>query len=213
MKPEPFPFIVGVTGNIGSGKSTVANLWTRYNARIIEGDRLGRDVVEQSAEFRAWLKERFGDDVWSGDTLDRAALGRIVFSDEKARNDLDAAIWPYIRDLLQQEIDDALNAGLVAMVDAAMIFEWNDQDRYDVLVSVIVDPHRGAERAAARMGLTVEEMLQRYQMQIPALTKSKQSDFTIRNDGDLNELTAKAFGIWPHVAKRGREAARKRRNP
>ncbi len=213
MKPEPFPFIVGVTGNIGSGKSTVANLWSRYNARIIEGDRLGREVVEHSTEFRAWLKDRFGDDVWSGDTLDRAALGRLVFSDEQARNDLNAASWPHIRTRLEKEIAETLDAGKIAMVDAAMIFEWEDQDRYDVLVTVIVDPHRGAERAAVRMGLTVEEMMQRYKMQIPALTKSKHSDFTIRNDGDINELTAKAFGIWPHVAKRGREAARKRRNP
>jgi dephospho-CoA kinase len=213
MSSPAEPFVLGLTGNIGSGKSTVANLWTRYNARIIEGDAIGREVAETSTEYRDWLRERFGPSIFDGDILKRAELGRIVFADEHARDELNTSIWPHIRDLLQVKVEAALADGCVALVDAAMIFEWQDQERYDVIVSVVVDPHTGAQRAAERMNLTTDEMLQRYRMQISAEAKSRQSDFTIRNDGALKELRAKSFGIWPHVAKRGRETAQTRLNP
>jgi dephospho-CoA kinase len=212
MSAPTEPFILGLTGNIGSGKSTVAQLWQRYNARIIEGDAVGHEVADTSDEYRDWLRQRFGADIFDGDVLKRAELGRIVFADDQARDELNTAIWPHIRDLLQTKIENVLADGFVAVVDAAMIFEWKDQDRYDVIVSVIADPHVGAQRAAERMNLTTEEMLQRYRMQISAEAKSRQSGFTIRNDGHMNELRAKAFGIWPHVARRGREAASRRRN-
>ena len=144
MKDKSDPFILGITGNIGSGKSTVAQLWERYNVRVIEGDAIGREVVEESEEFRDWLKERFGDNLFPSGTLERSELGRMVFSDEVARDDLNSAIWPYIRERLQSQIETSLQEGFIALVDAAMIYEWNDQDRYDVIVAVIAEPHIGA---------------------------------------------------------------------
>ena len=213
QSPPPVPLIIGITGNIGSGKSTVANRWLNENIQLIEGDALGREVVEQSDEFRQWLRNEFGEEIFDGDNLKRAEFGRMVFADAEARDKLNAAIWPYIRHLLHDYIKQALNAGESALVDAAMIFEWGDQDRYDVIVAVVSDPYEGARRAAKRMGLTTEEMMQRYRMQIPAEEKARRSDFVLRSsNADKQILLEAADAIWPEVIRVGTERA-KRRNP
>ncbi|MCB2199172.1 dephospho-CoA kinase [bacterium] len=188
--------IVGVTGNIGSGKSTVSALFADHGARVIEGDAVGRQVVEQSPNFQKWLRSRFGDSIFHGDQLDRAALGRIVFRDEAARDDLNREIWPYIRDILQQEINQSLADRVIPVVDAALIYEWQDEQRYDVVIAVLCEPKVAAERAAKRMNLTREEILDRYRMQLPVETKAARADIVLWNEGTVDELRRKAMEIW-----------------
>ncbi len=187
---------IGITGNIGSGKSTVARVFEGFGAEIIEGDALGREVVEKSPDFRKWLRHRFGDDLFSGDALDRAALGRIVFRDEQARDELNRAIWPEIRASLEEKLKHIHNRGLRAVVDAAMIYEWGDEERYDLIVVVIADPEEAAGRAAERMGLARAEMLDRYRIQIPAEEKAHRADVVIRNEGTLEQLESQAERVW-----------------
>lgn len=199
-EPPAAPFLLGVTGNIGSGKSTVARLWaSEHDAGIIEGDVLGRAVVNECEPFRAWLRERYGGAVFHGDELDRTALGRIVFSDRGLIDELNREIWPHIRARLEEQVGSVLASGRIAIVDAAMICEWKDEARYDVLVAVIVDPRVGAERAARRMQLTADELLQRYRMQLPADAKTERADFTLRNDGTRPELLRRARALWPEI--------------
>lgn len=131
--------VIGLTGNIGSGKSTVAEVFANLGATVIDGDVLGREVTEEEPEYRDWLRQRFGEEIWQGETLDRAALGRIVFADGGKRDELNTAIWPYIRKRLADRIRTVLEQDGIPVVDAAMIFEWGDQDRYDALVAVVVD--------------------------------------------------------------------------
>lgn len=193
--------VVGLTGNIGSGKSTVAQHFAELGATVIEGDAVGRDVVEQSPKFRNWLRARFGDGIFPDDRLDRAALGRIVFRDETARDDLNRAIWPHIRERLAARIEDVLQAGGLPLVDAALIFEWDDADRYDLVIAVLSDPETAAKRAAERMGLSVDEIMDRYRMQLPVAEKAQRAAVVIWNDGDLDALHRRAEQVWSeHIA-------------
>ncbi len=193
MKPLP---TIGLTGNIGCGKSTVASEWKRFGAAIIEGDAVGRRVVEESTEFRGWLRERFGDSIFDGDRLDRPALGRLVFTDEQARRDLDQAVWPHIRDRLIEEIAQTHRNGRAAVVDAALIYEWGDEDRYDEIVVVVCDEEAALQRAADRLGLTVREMRDRARNQIPQKEKADRADVVLENTASLRELREKAAYYW-----------------
>lgn len=191
--------VIGLTGNIGSGKSTVAEVFANLGATVIDGDVLGREVTEEEPEYRDWLRQRFGEEIWQGETLDRAALGRIVFADGGKRDELNTAIWPYIRKRLADRIRTVLEQDGIPVVDAAMIFEWGDQDRYDALVAVVVDPEVGAERAAARLGITFDEAMARYKMQVPVGTKAKKANYVIINDGPIEQLRDEAISLWKRL--------------
>lgn len=191
--------VIGLTGNIGSGKSSVAGVFTSLGASVIDGDAIGREVTENEAEYRSWLRERFGEGIWRGETLDRAALGRIVFSDTALRDELNATIWPYIRARIAARIHEILENGGTPVVDAAMIYEWNDQDRYSVIVAVVVDPEVGAKRAADRLGISYEEAWTRYKMQVPVGTKAKKANYVIFNDGTEEQLKQQAVETWKKI--------------
>ncbi|MFH0882806.1 MAG: dephospho-CoA kinase [bacterium] len=189
--------IIGLTGNIGSGKSTVADEFIRHGAVIIEGDSLGHEIVDRFPDYRDWLTKRFGPEIWrEDDSLDRKELGHRAFSDSDARDDLTHESWARIRQLLDERIASVLSSGSIPVVDAAMIYEWGDEERYDVIVAVIVDPALGATRAAERLGLPPEEMMARYRTQVPAEEKAARADYVIRNDGSLEDLRRSANDIW-----------------
>ncbi|MBD3166443.1 dephospho-CoA kinase [bacterium] len=192
-------FLIGLTGNIGAGKSTVADFLRKAGAAIIEADALGKEVVDQSRNFRNWLRQRYGEGIFTEDRLDRAALGRIVFTDPQAKKDLDDHIWPYIRDLLTDRIvENAKNADVV-VVDAAMIFEWGDEDRYDHILTIHADPEEAVPRAAERLGQPLESIWERYHSQIPIEQKMSRSDTVIHNDGTLMQLQEKVRRFWVNV--------------
>ncbi len=190
------PSLVALTGGIGSGKSTVAKVFADRGAKIIEGDILGKQVVDESEQFRSWLESRYGSRIFRDGILNRAELGRIVFSDVKSREDLDQAIWPFIKEKLKNSIREVIDNNKVAVVDAALIFEWNDSERYDLIITVLSDRDTAVKRAAERTGLTVEEMNDRWNNQIDPKEKAQRSDIVIKNDGSIDDLRANANSAW-----------------
>jgi dephospho-CoA kinase len=187
---------IGITGNIGSGKSTVTSILGGYGFGVIDADYLGKLVVDKSTTFQKWLRQRYGDHIFTDGILDRSALGRIVFRDKKARDDLNMEIWPYISDLLDSNISDIRLSGKTPVVDAAMIFERNNLDRYDIIISVVADPILAAKRAAKRMNLTFDEIMDRYKMQLPVEEKVSRADIVIWNEGNLSELEESVSKIF-----------------
>lgn len=195
--------VIGITGNIGSGKSTVARVFEHHGAVVIEGDALGHEIVERFPKYRDWLTHRFGSHIWHKDgSLDRKELGRLAFADQSSRDELTRESWKWIKTLLAERISAVLNSGKVAVVDAAMIYEWNDADRYDKIVAVVIDPVRGAQRAAERLGQSAELMMDRYATQIPAEEKASRADHVLRNDGGLEDLRRSAEELWTQLTSK-----------
>ncbi len=187
---------IGLTGNIGCGKSTVAAVWQELGATIIDADQVGRDVVAFETEYLDWLKDRFGTSIFSGDALNRAVLGRIVFSDKQARDDMNHHIWPFISQRLSDAITSARSGEQIPVVDAALIFEWQDASRYDEIVVVTCDVDQAIARAAIRMNLTVDEMRDRSRSQISQEEKAARAHYVLQNTGTLRELKEKAAHYW-----------------
>jgi dephospho-CoA kinase len=195
--------VIGLTGNIGSGKSTVAHEFEALGATVIDGDSLGHEIVSVYPDYRRWLDERFGPGIWNEDgSLNRAELGRLAFADTSAREELTRESWLRIERLLGERIKAVLAENRVPVVDAAMIFEWGDEARYDAIVAVIIDPEAGALQAAERLGRTPEEMMARYRTQISAEEKAARADYVIRNDGGLEDLRDSARAVWTSLMSR-----------
>ena len=184
--PRPF-LLVGLTGGIATGKSTVDAVLRELGAQIIDADVLAREVVEPGEPALAEIVAEFGPAVLGPDgRLDRKALGAIVFADPERRRTLEAMTHPRIRERFQQRVD-ALAAenfrGLV-FFDAPVMIESGNYRTMDRLVVVIADEATQIARLMARDGIDHDEALRKIRSQMPLADKAKLADYVIDNSGD-----------------------------
>lgn len=192
---------VGLTGNIASGKSAVADVWAGLGATIIDADVLARRAVEPGTDALARIVDRFGDDVLQADgQLDRAALRRRVFADEAARRDLEGILHPEIARLRADEETHGRAAGAAVIVNVVpLLFEVGLDEAMDVVVLVDAPESVRAERLMEHRGLSPEEARAMIDAQMPAATKRNRADIVIDNDGTLDELERKAAEVWERL--------------
>jgi dephospho-CoA kinase len=184
--------LFGLTGNIGAGKSTVARLLVRHGVPVIDADQVARDVVQSGQPALGEIAARFGPGVLQADgSLDRKALGALVFSDANERKALNAIIHPRISHAAAVRIAALAAAGhAVAVYEAALIVE-NGLDRgLDGLIVVIAKEELQLVRLRLRDGLTEAEALARLAAQLPAAEKVKRATFVIENHGSEADLDA-----------------------
>ena len=143
---------VALTGGIASGKSAVADQFAELGAVIIDADLLAREVVEPGTPGAERIRQRFGDAVFAGDHLDRAALGEIVFQDAVARADLEGIIHPAVRTLAAQRVAEADPAAIVIQV-IPLLVETGQASAFDRVVVVDIDGAVQLQRLQARNGL------------------------------------------------------------
>jgi dephospho-CoA kinase len=182
--------IVGLTGGIGSGKSTVARMFKNEGAYVIDFDHLACLVVEPDKPAWRDIIDYFGPGVLSSDrTLNRSALAEIVFSDEKSRKALEGFTHPRIfeeRDALINAIKGEDPSSVVIM-DIPLLFEFDLNKRFDKIILVYVTIAIQIERVVKRDGLSTEEVEKRLNAQIPIEEKRALSDYIIGNEGSINE--------------------------
>lgn len=189
---------VGLTGNIASGKSSVARVWARLGAPVIDADVLARRAVEPGSPGLRRVVEAFGAGVLDEEgALDRAALREIVFRDPDARARLEAITHPEIarlRDLEEARL--AREGAEVVVHDIPLLFEVGMEDEFDVVVLVDAPEPVRMERLVRDRGLEPEVARRMIEAQMPASEKRGRADFVIDNDGGLPELEAVAERIW-----------------
>lgn len=200
--------LVGLTGGIASGKSAVADRLAERGAVVIDADVLAREVVAPGTPGLAAVVRRFGAGVLrgvDGDSpaeLDRAALGAIVFADPEARRDLEAIVHPAVR-ARASELTGAAESGSVVVQVIPLLVETGQQDAFDVVVVVDVDPGVQLERLIARNGLTREQALARINAQAGRQQRLAIADEVIDNNGDLAALRAATDLLWRRLVPRG----------
>jgi dephospho-CoA kinase len=191
--------LVGLTGGIASGKSSVAKRLAEKGAVLIDADVIARQVVAPGSPVLKRIVERFGEDVLTPQgELDRAALGRKVFGDKKALADLNALTHPAIGAEIAKQIDRMRNTDAVVVVDAALLVEAG-RSGFDKLVVVAARPEIQLERLVRFRGMSEEEARKRIDSQAPLEEKIAKADIVIWNEGSLEDLAAEVDRLWEEL--------------
>jgi dephospho-CoA kinase len=195
--------LVGLTGNIGSGKSTVAQMLSERGATIIDADVLARRAVEAGTPAFAKIVARWGSSILAPDGhLDRAALRRVVFADHAQLEELNQIVHPEVERLRARLIDQAKRRGdRVVVCDIPLLFERHMTDRFDRIL--LVDSHRAIrlERLVKERGLRETEAMEMIAAQMPAELKRARADFIVENDGTFAQLERRVNEVWTSLVR------------
>ena len=203
---------VGLTGNIGSGKTTVAKVWADMGARIIDADVLAKEVLEPGSKASARVVEVFGKRVLDGGgSLDRKKLAECVFNDPDALSTLNEIVHPTVISRIETLMKNESPGGCrIFVVEAALTLECGREKDYDVIVVVDAPLEKCVERVVAERGLerTLVGRIAKSQMKPDA--KKAKADFVIKNDGDLNALKDEAARVFGELEKISDRAQREK---
>jgi len=182
-----YAMIIGLTGSIASGKSTVAKMITALGLPIVDADIVARDVVEPGAETLTLIAEQFGQDILLEDgTLNRVKLGDIIFHEPAKRKILNDIMHPAIRQEMLRQRDAYLEAGNKHVVmDIPLLFESKLQHYVERIIVVSVSEEVQLRRLMERNHLSEEDALARIRSQLPLSVKEQGADAVIYNNEDL----------------------------
>ena len=191
--------VAGLTGGIASGKSSVATLLAARGAVIVDADVLAREVVAQGAPLLEQVADRFGPGVLAADgSLDRAALGRVVFADPAARRDLEALIHPAVR-RRAAELQSAAPPGAVVVHVIPLLVETGQTDRFDLVVVVDADEATQLARIRTRDGLNDAAGHARIAAQATREHRLAAADVVIDNSGTPVDLERQVDRLWQRL--------------
>lgn len=190
--------VVGLTGGIGTGKSTVSRMLRELGAAIVDADQLAREAVAKGSPALAEIAARFGPSVLLPDgTLDRAALGARVFRDEVERRALNAIVHPRVAALSAERISRHVAEGAkVVVYDVPLLYENNLDRMLPEVVVVTAPPEVQRSRLASRDGLSPEEVEARIAAQMPLAEKAKRAQHVIDNGGPIEATLAQVRALW-----------------
>ncbi len=187
---------VGLTGGIASGKTAVAELLAERGAVVIDADVLAREVVQPGTFGLDAVVDRFSTDVLNSDgSLNRAALGAVVFADATARRDLEAIIHPAVRSRAAA-IEAAAPADSIVVHVIPLLVETGQERDFDVCVVVDADPQQQLDRLQARNGLSAAEAEARIAAQATREERLTAADHVIDNNGTPQQLAAQVDRLW-----------------
>jgi len=196
--------IIALTGGIASGKSTVSKRLAEHGAVIVDADLLAREVVEPGTPGLAAVRERFGDDVIAPDgSLDRPALGAVVFSDPVALTDLNAithpAVWKAARDRFERA--RASDPEAIVVYDVPLLVEASAERplRFDRVVVVETDRDERVRRLVAERGMDPDDAARRIDAQADDEQRRAVADVLIDNNGDRDALLSQVDALWERL--------------
>jgi dephospho-CoA kinase len=197
--------LVGLTGGIASGKSVVAARLAEHGAVVVDADVIARQVVEPGTPALARIAQEFGPSVLAPDgSLDRAALGAIIFSDEEKRLLLNSITHPAILDESQRQFAaaGAADPGAVVVYDVPLLSEARSRAEFDVVVVVSAPEDTRIERMVSLRGMSLEEATRRIRSQVPEEARRALADIIIESGGTLDETLAQADAVWDQLRQR-----------
>lgn len=198
--------IIGLTGGIAAGKSTVSRRWAEHGAVVVDADRLARDAVAPGSAGLARVAERFGADVIADDgSLDRPALGAVVFADVAARKDLEAITHPEVWRLAQRAFDaaEAADPGAVVVYDVPLLAEARGSRpiRFDAVVVVDAPAAQRTERLVQHRGMSRDEAERRVASQASDADRLALADHVVDATGTLEDTLRSADEVWDRVRR------------
>lgn len=194
--------LVGLTGGIGSGKTTVARMLADRGAVVIDADELARNAIEAGTPGFDAVVRRFGDRVLDPHgSLDRAALADIVFADSDARADLEAIVHPVVRLTIAESIAAHRGTDDVVVVDLPLLIETGEHEAFPVVIVVTASDEARVARLAAR-GMPEREARSRMAAQMPLEDKTDLAHVVLDNDTDEPALERQVERLWADLRER-----------
>ncbi len=186
--------IVGLTGGIGAGKSTVANMFAQLGALTIDADQLAREVIEPGTIGFDEVLSAFGDSILTEGDIDRKKLGKIVFKDVAKRRELESIIHPKVQERLAEKIN-RLDPGDILIYEIPLLVETGAMEKFDYIITVESDIENRLDRLFER-GMDEDEAERRIAAQASQQQRESVANRVIINDGDRAELFGECARIW-----------------
>lgn len=198
-------YLVGLTGGIASGKTTLARALAGAGAPVIDADRIASTLTGAGGQALPGIRQAFGDQVFNGDSLNRRALADRIFADSAARQRLDALMHPLILQQVERQRQELAGHG-VLILDAALLFEAGWDSLCDEVWCAYVPPCVQLWRLMRRDGLSLAKALQRMRSQMPSREKRRRADHSISTWGSRGHNADKALGLWREAKRRAEHA-------
>ncbi len=198
---------VGLTGGIGSGKSTVSEAFARLGAKVLDADEVAREVVLPGKPAWTKLRHTFGSEFFHPDgRLNRSKLRRLVFADPEQRSRLNEIVHPEVMREIDFRFEQLTSSAehAVVLVDVPLLIEVGVAHRFDKVVVVYVNESVHVMRLMQRDGLSREEARQALSVQIDLREKAKKADFVIDNSGTPGETQAQVEKVWQELLELAR---------
>ena len=189
---------IGLTGGIGTGKSSVTEAFQSLGAAVINADLLGHDAYLPGTIGFEEVVTEFGQDIVGSDgQIDRKKLGPIVFSDSSKMDRLNEIMHPLIRDLIEERLVTLeSNQNKVAVVEAAILIEAGWKSLFDEIWVVISDPEEVINRLGVRNGLSREDAVKRIDSQMSNNERIEHGDVVVENTGSMEDLQTRVNSLW-----------------
>jgi len=192
---------VGLTGGIGAGKSTVADLFSKRGAVVIRSDELARQVIEPQTPGFKQVTSRFGNEIVNDEgNIDRAKLAQVVFNDDVALKDLENIVHPLVRERTNQLMSEQTSETIIVN-EIPLLLEKKMESLFDFLVIVISSEKNRLERLSQK-GVSEDQAKARMAKQVNDQDRKAAADFLIVNDGNLDQLEADVQKIWQTLQER-----------
>jgi dephospho-CoA kinase len=199
--------VVGLTGGIGAGKSTVSNALAERGAVVIDADRITRELQEPGQPVFEAMVERFGPGIVAADgTLDRQAVADLVFPDPEALADLNAIVHPAVGARIAERLGEEAATDHVVILDVPLLVESGRDDLAGIIV-VDLDPEVAIERLVAHRGFSEADARARIARQAGREERLAKADFVIENGGTVADLQPQLDACWAWIQEAGADAA------
>ena len=196
---------IGLTGGIGSGKSTVSQLLGELGAFVIDADKVGHEIYLPGKEAWKQVTAAFGQDILAPDqTIDRKKLGAIIFGSDDARKKLNSIVHPLMFKDIDYRIKEKRADGFTKpiVVEAAILIEANWLPLADEVWLIVTNKNAVIERVASQRGLSAKDTEARIASQLSDTERRKYATFVIENDGSLEDLKKKVQAAWSRISTR-----------
>ncbi|HFD6457042.1 TPA: dephospho-CoA kinase [Staphylococcus aureus] len=190
------PKVIGLTGGIASGKSTVSELLSVFGFKVVDADKAAREAVKKGSKGLAQVREVFGDEaIDENGEMNRRYMGDLVFNHPEKRLELNAIIHPIVRDIMEEEKQEYLKQGYNVIMDIPLLFENELENTVDEVWVVYTSESIQMDRLMQRNNLSLEDAKARVYSQISIDKKSRMADHVIDNLGDKLELKQNLEGL------------------
>lgn len=196
--------VIGVTGGVGTGKSTVSRMFGRLGAVVLDADRISHELLEPGTATHRRIRRLFGPKVVAPDgRIDRKRLGEEVFRSRRRLRELTDVLHPAVRRRVQEELRRVRrgDSGAVVVLDIPLLVESGRAYKTDAWVVVAAPAAVSARRLRARSGWSPREIRRRSSFQLPLRQKVKQADFVVNNGGILSSTRRQVSRIWKRIVK------------